>query len=356
RTDRHRLTGAPRNDPFRLRVVARTEFGTPQRRMIPIGQLRPYIARDLAADISVLLASGAQFDGRPLTAGDIAVIVDSGLDAVPCRDALADLGIPVVYSGDTDVFASTAAAEWLRLLDAFDTPNRSGVVRAAATTMFFGHRAADLAAGGDELTDQITTTIRQWAGLARDRGIAAVFEAVVSSGLPERVLGHRGGERHMTDLAHVSQLLHETAHRERYHLPALRDWLRRQMKDRAGPAIRLCLWHRPLFPQRVSALRPPIPIWRPSFGPPGTASRRSMGRRLRSVRDDRRQGPVRQYLLVAIALPHQRLAGIAQRNHCASGRAAVQWPAILVFFLKRLLRQIDREILIGLINLPLEVG
>ena len=39
------------------------------------------------------------------------------------------------------------------------------------------HRAADLAAGGDELTDQITTTVRQWAGLARDRGIAAVFEA-----------------------------------------------------------------------------------------------------------------------------------------------------------------------------------
>ena len=238
RTDRHRLTGAPRNDPFRLRVVARTEFGTPQRRMVPIGQLRPYIAKDLAADISVLLASGAQFDGRPLTAGDIAVIVDSGLDAVPCRDALLDLGIPVVYSGDTDVFASAAAAEWLRLLDAFDTPNRSGVARAAATTMFFGHRAADLAAGGDELTDQITTTIRHWAGLARDRGIAAVFEAAVSLGLPERVLGHRGGERHMTDLAHVSQLLHETAHRERYHLPALRDWLRRQLKDRGGPAER----------------------------------------------------------------------------------------------------------------------
>ncbi|CAM5728734.1 UvrD-helicase domain-containing protein [Mycolicibacterium aubagnense] len=238
RTDRHRLTGAPRNDPFRLRVVARTEFGTPQRKMVPIGQLRPYIAKDLAADISVLLASGAQFDDRPLTAGDIAVIVDSGLDAMPCRDALLDLGIPVVYSGDTDVFASAAAAEWLRLLDAFDTPNRSGVVRAAATTMFFGYRAADLAAGGDELTDQVTTTVRQWAGLARDRGIAAVLESAVSLGLPERVLGHRGGERHMTDLAHVGQLLHETAHRERYHLPALRDWLRRQIKDRGGPAER----------------------------------------------------------------------------------------------------------------------
>ncbi|MUL44715.1 AAA family ATPase [Mycobacterium sp. CBMA293] len=237
-TEHHRLAGAPRNDPFRLRVVPRTDFGTPQRRTIPIGPLRTYIAKDLAADISVLLASGATFNGRPLTAGDIAVIVDGARDAEPCRDALLDLGIPVVYSGDTDVFASAAAAEWLRLLDAFDTPNRSGVVRAASTTMFFGYGAAELAAGGDELTDQIATTIRQWAGLARDRGIAAVFEAAQGLGLSERVLGHRGGERRMTDLAHVGQLLHETAHRERYHLPALRDWLRRQLQDRGGPAER----------------------------------------------------------------------------------------------------------------------
>jgi exodeoxyribonuclease V beta subunit len=57
-------------------------------------------------------------------------------------------------------------------------------------------------------------------------------------GLSERVLSYRGGERHMTDLAHVGQLLHEVAHRERYHLPALRDWLRRQLQDRSGPAER----------------------------------------------------------------------------------------------------------------------
>ena len=144
----------------------------------------------------------------------------------------------MIYSGDTDVFASAAAADWLRLLDAFDTPNRSGVVRAAATTMFFGYRAEELAAGGEALTDQLTTTVRHWAGLARDNGIAAVYEAAQSAGMSERVLSHWGGERHMTDLAHVSQLLHETAHRERHHLPALRDWLRRQLQDRSGPAER----------------------------------------------------------------------------------------------------------------------
>jgi exodeoxyribonuclease V beta subunit len=231
----HRLSGAPHNDPFRLRVVGRDRFGVDQDRTIAIKQLRPYIAEDLATDISALLASGAMFDGNPVTAGDIAVIVEKGDDARPCRDALAAIGIPVIYTGDTDVFDSDAAADWLALLEAFDQPHRSGIVRAAAATMFFGKTADDLAAGGDALTEQVTATIREWAGQARERGVAAVFEAAQLAGMDERVLRRRGGERDMTDLAHVGQLLHEVAHRERFNLPALRDWLRRQREERSGP-------------------------------------------------------------------------------------------------------------------------
>ena len=42
----------------------------------------------------------------------------------------------------------------------------------------------------------------------------------------DRVLSWQGGERQMTDLAHMTQLLQEAAHREHFSLPALRDWLR----------------------------------------------------------------------------------------------------------------------------------
>ncbi len=215
--------------------MSRDTFGVDDEKTISINQLRPYIAEDLAADIAALLASKARFDGNQVTAGDIAVIVERSIDAVPCRDALAAKGINVIYTGDTDVFASDAATDWLCLLEAFDQPHRSGLVRAAAATMFFDKTADDLAAGGDALTDQVTATIREWAGQARERGIAAVFEAAQLAGMDERVLGRHGGERDMTDLAHVSQLLHEVAHRERYNLPALRDWLRRQREERDGP-------------------------------------------------------------------------------------------------------------------------
>lgn len=227
-----RLAGAPSNAPFRLRVARREQFGSARRKSVPMEDLRDHIARDLAVDIGRLLAADASYDDQPLRAGDVAVIVETHKDARVCREELARAGIPAVYSGDLDIFASQAAQDWLRLLEAFEQPHRSGLVRAAATTMFFGETAAGLRAGGEDLTDRTGQTLRAWADRLRTSGVAAVFEAAQVNGMTERVLAWRGGERDMTDLAHLAELLHETAHREGFGLPALLDWLREECAGR----------------------------------------------------------------------------------------------------------------------------
>ena len=231
-----RLSGAPSCDPFRLRVVKRETFGRSGIQNLAIDDLRTHIGKDLAADIRALLAGDATFNGEKLVARDIAVIVESHKDARSCHRALGEAGVPSVYTGDSDVFGSEAAEDWLALLEAFDQPHRSGVVRAAASTMFFGETAETLSEGGDALTDRVAETLREWAGHARERGVAAIFEAAQVSGMGDRVLSWQGGERHMTDLAHMTQLLQEAAHREHYNLPALRDWLRTQREERSGAA------------------------------------------------------------------------------------------------------------------------
>ncbi len=237
RHEAHRLSGAPCNDPFRLRVVSRDSFDIRGTRTVPMDDLRPFVAADLAADVKALLSSDATYDGRPIRARDVAVIVESHRDARACRDALATAGVPAVYTGDTDVFASQAAADWQCLLEAFEQPGRAGLVRAGAVTMFFGRTAAELATD-PELTDTVAETLRRWADHARARGIAAVLEAAYVAGMAERVLSFRGGERHLTDVEHLTQLLHEVAHREGLGLPALLQWLRTQREERAGAAER----------------------------------------------------------------------------------------------------------------------
>ena len=229
-----RLAGAPHNDPFRLRVVSRATFGRRGTQHVSIDDFREHIGADLAADIGALLANGATFDGEPLKARDVAVIVENHKDARACHRALTEAGIPSVYTGDSDVFGSDAADDWLSLLEAFDQPHRPGVVRAAAATMFFGETAESLAAGGDALTDRVAETLREWAGYARERGVAAIFEAAQLRGMSDRVLSWHDGERHITDLAHMTQLLQDAAHRNHYTLPALRDWLRTQRAERSG--------------------------------------------------------------------------------------------------------------------------
>jgi exodeoxyribonuclease V beta subunit len=233
-----RLAGAPSDEPFRLRVVERGTFGRSGTQNVAIGDIRQHIGKDLANDIGALLSSGATFCGEPVRAGDVAVIVETHKDARVCQLALGRAGIASVYTGDSDIFASEAADDWLTLLEAFDQPHRAGVVRAAAATMFVGKTAEHLAEGGDELTDEIAETLREWAGHARERGVAAIFEAAQLRGASDRVLSWRDGERHMTDLAHMTQLLQDVAHREHYTLPALRDWLRAERDDRGGTTER----------------------------------------------------------------------------------------------------------------------
>lgn len=231
----HRLTGAPNNAPFRLRVVSRPTLGYARTKNPSIAEVRTHVVADLAADIATTLASGARFSDRPLAPGDFAVIVESHADARRCHTALTDAGVPSVYTGDSNIFSSEAAAEWLTLLNAFDQTHRSSLVRAAATTSFLGHSVEELIRQKDSLTDAVAETLREWADHARERGVAAVLEAANVGGMSRRVLARRGGQRMMTDLAHVGELLLDVAHEQRLGIPALRDWLReRCAEDRRG--------------------------------------------------------------------------------------------------------------------------
>ena len=233
-----RLSAAPVAAPVRLRVV---DLGGDEDALPSIGRLREHIAIDLANDVARLLDSDATFDPgdgpRPVVAGDVAVLMRSLWDAEPIRQALSDRGIASVVADRRSVLLSPAADQWLRLLEALErqAPDR---VRSVALTSFFGRTPAEIDAGGDPLTDELAEQVRDLLDLFRTRGVAAVREALFGRGLAARVLARPGGERLLTDLEHVGELLHEVALRRRLGLPALLAWLRdeRRLADRPHAA------------------------------------------------------------------------------------------------------------------------
>ncbi|WGX97250.1 UvrD-helicase domain-containing protein [Nocardioides sp. L-11A] len=226
-----RLAGAPRPAPFRLRVVRRETFGKRGTTALPVAKVRPHIARDLAHDVRALLAGDATFEGRPLRPNDIAVICYRHADLAAARAALQEVGVAAVIAGGGSVFATPAAVEWLSLLEALEQPHRTARVRAAALTCFLGYDAAALDAGGDELSDDLGDRLRSWSEALGRRGVAAVVEAATSGGLPARLLGQVGGERTLTDIRHIGEVLHEAALREQMGAVALLAWLRQQVLE-----------------------------------------------------------------------------------------------------------------------------
>ncbi len=233
-----RLSGVPRPEPVRMRVVRAADFATNQQGTIKMDLLRPHLAEDLAEDVAQLLAARPQFDGKPLGAGHLAILMSSLKHAHLYQRALARRGVPSVLTGGDSVLLTQAGDEWLALLEALEQPQRTGRIRAVALTSFLGVTPSELDAGGDDLTDDLAEQVRRWLDLMRGRGVAAVHESLIAAGLAERVLARPEGERLLTDLTHLGQVLHEVAHRQGLGLVALLSWLRAERRVAAKSSER----------------------------------------------------------------------------------------------------------------------
>jgi exodeoxyribonuclease V beta subunit len=223
-----RLTGA--GAPLRLRRLERTGHGRMWQGVPSVARLRDAVACDVAADVVDLLSGGAQYEGRAVQPGDLAVLVRTNAQGHLVRETLGRAGVPAVFAGGGSVFSTPSATSWLRLLEALEQPHRAGRVRSAALSVFLGYDEQSLDAGGDELADELGPQLRRWADVLADRGVAAFLEVLTAErGLPERVLARPDGERVLTDLRHIGQVLHAAAQSESLSLTALVEWLRRRI-------------------------------------------------------------------------------------------------------------------------------
>ena len=228
-----RLQGAPVATPLRVRVVAHdnSEVRRTSTGWSSAPSAREYIACDAAADIAALLAAGPTLeDSRPLVAGDLAVLVRKNDQARAVKIALQEVGVPAVVNGAGSVFATETARDWVRVLEALERPESLPRARAAALTPFLGWTADDVAGASDEEWDTLQKQLYTWAGLLRRNSVATLLEVMsAEQRLAERQLSMLGGERELTDLRQLGELLHAAAVHGGLGITALAGWLRRRM-------------------------------------------------------------------------------------------------------------------------------
>ncbi len=236
------LSGAPVGAAVRVRVVHRDEPGVVRTKgggYASAPSAREHIARDLAADLVALLSSPAQVEIRASDApvrreairpGHVAVLVRTHRNAALVHQALDAVGVPAVINGAGSVFGTAPARDWLRLLEALERPAASTRARSASLTPFLGWTAERVACAGEAEWEEVHRRLHRWARVLRASGVAALMETITrAEGLPGRVLACVDGERTLTDLRHVGQLLHATATAEGVGGAALTAWLRQRI-------------------------------------------------------------------------------------------------------------------------------
>ncbi|WP_242458033.1 exodeoxyribonuclease V subunit beta [Halomonas sp. YLGW01] len=156
---------------------------------------------------------------RPLAPSDLAVLVNNGGEARAIRSALLARGIRSVYLSDKEgVFETEAAAELEVWLAACAAPDDERCLRAALATPSLGLGLAELDAlnGGpqqDELAwearvMQFRDYHRQW----QRRGVLPMLHRLLADfEVPGRLLAVPEGERRLTDLLHLGELLQEAS-------------------------------------------------------------------------------------------------------------------------------------------------
>ncbi|MRW85893.1 exodeoxyribonuclease V subunit beta [Pseudoduganella sp. FT26W] len=198
-----------------------------------------HCAEDIVAKLNDERAGFVGGDDGPqrLKPADIAVLVRDRKEAAAIRRALQRRGVPSVYLSDKDsVTDSEEAADVLRWLSAVANPLDGALARAAYATRTAGLPLAELARlSSDELAwEERVEQLKALHIIWQRQGVLAMLRRFIHElQLPAALLQQVGGERRLTNLLHLAELL-QSASRQLDGEQALIRWLAEQIEGGEG--------------------------------------------------------------------------------------------------------------------------
>ncbi len=199
----------------------------------------PMIVDAVCDEIAGLLnrAVTGQFtiDTHAVCGGDIAVLVRTNRQGELIRQSLTARGIASVLLTHDSVFNTFEAQDLAHIITAIIQPTNHGLIRAALVTRILGLNAQQIASFENEDVlaqqqwDRWLDNFRGWHQLWLEHGFMRMFRAVIDAGeCHRRWLVLPDGERRITNLLHLSELLNQQNTNNALGLQGLLNWLNRQ--------------------------------------------------------------------------------------------------------------------------------
>ncbi len=202
------------------------------KKRIPVPEAESCIAKAVAGEISRLVSLGAKGSAvigeKPLAPGDIAVLVRKRYQAEIVHRELARMGIPGVLYGTDSVYSTVEASELQRVMTAVADTGYGSRVRTALGTGIFGWTGERIfrLMNDDTPGEPVMERFARYRELWHTRGFIGMFrELLREEDVHRRLLAAPGGERKITNLLHLAEMLHRQESEKRPGMEALIAWL-----------------------------------------------------------------------------------------------------------------------------------
>ena len=194
------------------------------------------VKQEISAAVAGDIATRLNDKELDFVGSDIAILVRSHSQGTMIKDALNARNIASVQSSKDSIFETFEAVELLRILKAFVEPQQEDQVRRALVTEIIGYSADDLSEL-ETSTDQWGTQlaqVQQWHVLWKEDGFLAMFNDFINKqSLHQRLLSFPDGERRLTNLLQLAELIHHVADQQALSMEEVLRWLQRQQQNTA---------------------------------------------------------------------------------------------------------------------------
>ncbi|WP_417071290.1 exodeoxyribonuclease V subunit beta [Niveibacterium terrae] len=152
---------------------------------------------------------------RPLRPADLAVLVNNRGEAEAIRRELARRALRSVYLSDQDsVYQRPEAVDLQFLLAACAEPDEGRALRAAlaTATLALDWQSLDRLKRDELAWDERVMQFRRYRDCWRSLGVLPMLRRLLNDfGVPARLLATEGGERRLTDILHLAELLQQAS-------------------------------------------------------------------------------------------------------------------------------------------------
>jgi exodeoxyribonuclease V beta subunit len=197
----------------------------------------PLIARVVAGEILRLISKdkngGCDNVSDRIKAGDIAVLVRTNRQAQIIKSCLSSKRIPSVLQHTGNIFHTPEALELERILLSIAEPANERLFKTALATDIVGVSGIELDSAGDNpfwlanRSDDFREYFRLWSRY----GFIRMFRMLmVRESVRERLLGLSDGERRLTNLLHLTEIIHQASVDKKLGMTGLLKWLSEQIR------------------------------------------------------------------------------------------------------------------------------